>query len=340
MKKIPVGLMGYGSQGRRIAEAIRHQTDVNLIGVGLNKPDLSAKMAHENEYPLYAIDPEAFQEHDINIKGSVTELLSKTEVVVDATPAGIGEENKARLYNKQDCKVIFQGGERFDVATIPVFLSHINYESAHNVKYLRIPYPYTVSTVRVLEPIDTTFGVKGFSSTFVLAGSEPNRAISGPLDTIIPKSTEHLRILKEEMEKLRFRPRMLSAFRIPTLLLSAQSILIELESTVSKEDITTLLRAQPRIELVPAELQATDMIFEFLRRRRHTQGDVYEICVWENQIECEKHYVKLVFAFNNHCVQTPHIIDAIRALTTDIEQAESEKRTNTALSIGSHTRVY
>ncbi|NIQ05229.1 MAG: type II glyceraldehyde-3-phosphate dehydrogenase [Candidatus Korarchaeota archaeon] len=334
MKKINVGLMGYGSQGRRIAEALRRQTDMVLTGVGVKAPDLTAKMAYMNEHPLYAIEPEEFKDSGIPIRGSVEDLLSNIEVVVDATPAGIGKQNKEQLYAHHHVKGIFQGGESFDVATIPVFFTEVTYESASNAKYLRIPTPYTVATVSMLEPMNSAFGVKDVSSTFLIAGSEPNRGSRGPLDAILPVKIEKLRLLKEEIGYISLEPRMLSAFRVPTVLLSVQTLLLEVKSKASKADITALLREQDRILLLPKEFTATDMIFEFLRRVRGTSGDIYEICVWEDQIECDNQHVKLVLAYDNHCVHTPHIIDAIRALTTHIENDVSSRRTNNTLNVG------
>lgn len=56
MHKIKVGLVGYGSQGTRIAEAISVQKDMELTGICLKEPDISALMASKKGFVIYFAD--------------------------------------------------------------------------------------------------------------------------------------------------------------------------------------------------------------------------------------------------------------------------------------------
>jgi len=51
--KIPVALVGFGSQGRRVAQAVTRQRDMEVIGVALSQSDLSAHLAFKTSYPVY-----------------------------------------------------------------------------------------------------------------------------------------------------------------------------------------------------------------------------------------------------------------------------------------------
>ena len=127
---IKVGLVGYGSQGRRIADAISAQKDMELVGVCLKKPDLTAHMAFLKGLPIYVVDEESArlfeQEKVFEVKGTLEDLISTVDVIVDATPAGVGKKNREIFYQPHSVKAIFLAGEAPDVADIPAFVSTIN----------------------------------------------------------------------------------------------------------------------------------------------------------------------------------------------------------------------
>lgn len=52
MNKTKIVLVGYGSQGTRIAEAISAQPDFQLIGICLKEPDVFAHMASRKGYSI------------------------------------------------------------------------------------------------------------------------------------------------------------------------------------------------------------------------------------------------------------------------------------------------
>jgi len=333
---IHVGLVGYGSQGRRIAEAVSAQKDMRLSGVCLKEPDLSAHMAAMKGFPIYAIDKrdvQAFEKERIGVRGAISDFLAEVDVIVDAAPAGIGKKNKERFYANH--KAIFQAGESFDVADIPVFISKFTCATAKKAKYARIPTPHTVALTRVLEPLDACFSVEEVLCTFVNVGSEPMHASLGPVDTIASEKPNTLQLIKDEIDYVMPKHVILSSFRVPSILLSVASIVLRLKEKAILNDVKAMLNKNARTVLLKGEkgLNSTDSIFEYFRRAVRASGDIYEVCVWNEQIEVTNDKVKLVQAFDPHCVQTPEIIDAIRVLTSEEELEESFKRTNEALKL-------
>ena len=337
MNKIKnVGLVGYGSQGRRIAEAISVQKDMKLTGICLKEPDLSAHMAVRKEFPIYVVnckDAQSFRKEKIDVRGSISDLLSEVDVIVDATPAGVGKKNKDRFYSKH--KAIFQAGEPFDVADIPVFISKIEYEAAKKARYVRIPTPYTVALMRTLEPLNAEFCIEEILCTFIRVGSEPMQASLDPVDTIVPDKTNVLQLIRDEIRYVMPKPIILSSFKVPTILLNLGSIAVRLEEEFSLSDVKDVLSKNARTIIVKGEegLCSTDSIFEYIRRIGRSSDDIYEVCIWDEQIEITNGKLKLVQAFDPHCVQTPEVIDAIRALVGDEKMEESFNRTNEALRL-------
>jgi glyceraldehyde-3-phosphate dehydrogenase (NAD(P)) len=56
MKKVKVAVNGYGVIGKRVADAVRLQEDMELIGVCDVATDWRIKMALMKNYPVYAFD--------------------------------------------------------------------------------------------------------------------------------------------------------------------------------------------------------------------------------------------------------------------------------------------
>jgi len=254
--------------------------------------------------------------------------------VVDATPSGVGRKNKEE-YTNYNVKSIFQAGEDLEIADIGVFLSTINYDNARKVNSVRIPSPFAVALARILIPLDIEFGVKRATCTFIRPGSEPMRSY-GPIDTIIPEIPYvKENILNEELQRLFPKNVNFHSLFVPSILLAVQTLTIDLEQKATMEKIVELFCKVPRTIMVRGNkgLRSTDAIFEYFRRVVRSSADIYELCTWYEHIEVENCMLKLTQAFDPHCIQTPEIIDAIRALKTSVEMTESFNRTNLALKI-------
>jgi glyceraldehyde-3-phosphate dehydrogenase/erythrose-4-phosphate dehydrogenase len=90
---IRVAVNGYGTIGKRVADAVAAQDDMEVVGVSKTHPSPEAFVAAERGYPLYIADMAArpaFEKADLPVAGSVEEMIAKADVVVDATPAGVG----------------------------------------------------------------------------------------------------------------------------------------------------------------------------------------------------------------------------------------------------------
>jgi glyceraldehyde-3-phosphate dehydrogenase (NAD(P)) len=332
-------LVGYGSQGIRIAEAISAQPDLELFGIGLKVPDVFARMAFKRGHSIYAMNDEdisKFKEAGMDVQGTISESLPQTDVVVDATPSGVGRKNKEEFYSKYKVKSIFQAGEALEVADVPAFISIINYDEAKKSNSVRIPSPFTVSLVRSLKPMDDVFGVKSVICGIIRPGSEPMKGHYGPVDTItLDKPYGEHSVIYREMRCFFPKNFLFTSLAIPSILLAVEIVIVDLEREVSAEQVIELLAKTPRVILVKSDdgLHSTDAIFEYIRRTARPSADVYELCVWYEHIEASNHRLTLVQAFDPHCIQTPEVIDAIRALCGVKEKEESLNQTNKALKL-------
>lgn len=138
MVKAKIAVNGYGTIGKRVADAVRAQDDMEVIGVSKTKPNYEASVAHWKGYDIYApaANLGAFEKAGMPAAGTIEEMLEKAELVVDCTLGGVGEENKP-MYEKAGVKAIWQGGESHPIAGFS-FNAARNYEGALGRQYVRV----------------------------------------------------------------------------------------------------------------------------------------------------------------------------------------------------------
>lgn len=120
-QKFRVAVNGYGVIGKRVADAVVLQDDMQLAGVADVTYDYRIRVAVERGYAVYASVPEKRAEMEaagVPVAGSLDDLLRQADVVVDCTPKGIGAKNK-ELYQSAGVKAIWQGGEKHELWVIP-----------------------------------------------------------------------------------------------------------------------------------------------------------------------------------------------------------------------------
>ena len=110
-----MAINGYGTIGKRVADAIDAELDMEIVGVTKARPSFGCDLAVRKGYPLFCtydhkkkLGPLPLQVYDC--KGGLSDLLLIGDVVVDCSPGKVGS------LNKEICKVrvkwIFQGGEK------------------------------------------------------------------------------------------------------------------------------------------------------------------------------------------------------------------------------------
>lgn len=137
--KVRVGVNGYGVIGKRVADAVSLQDDMQLVGVTFNHFDYRIQVAAERGYPIYACSsegiPAGLQSTDC-VRGTIDDLLRQVDVMVDCTAKGVAAANK-EIYEKAGIKAIFQGGEKHQLAGVS-FTAQANYSEALNRQFVRV----------------------------------------------------------------------------------------------------------------------------------------------------------------------------------------------------------
>jgi len=128
---VRVAVNGYGVIGKRVADAVRRQDDMELAGVADVVTDYRVRTAAELGIPVFAAIDDAFgamRSAGLAPLGTLEDLLADSDIVVDATPRRIAAANKDR-YLAAGRKVIFQGGEKHTLTGFS-FVASLNYADA------------------------------------------------------------------------------------------------------------------------------------------------------------------------------------------------------------------
>lgn len=146
-----VAVNGYGVIGKRVADAVAAQEDMELIGVADVSADWRIRVAARRGYRLFAAVADgagAMREAGHEIAGTLDDLLGEAEVIVDCTPKPFGAKN-AEHYRRAGVRFVLQGGEKHE-ATGHSFVGEVNYGSALGRDATRVVYCNTTSVVRTL----------------------------------------------------------------------------------------------------------------------------------------------------------------------------------------------
>lgn len=337
---IQVGVNGYGTIGKRVADAVAAQPDMELAGVAKTRPNFEAEAAVRKGYPLYAAIPEKsdrFHEAGVDLAGEMDDLVVRSDVVVDTTPSGIGAENR-ELYERYDTPAIFQGGEDADVADTS-FVSRANYDDARgdDVDYVRVVSCNTTGLSRLLAPLRETYGVEKARVTLVRRGGDPGQTSRGPINDILPDPVEIPSHHGPDVTTI-FPDLSIDTLgvKVPATLMHLHSVNVTLESEPAAADVRKLLADESRLFLVPEEagIDGTGKLKEFAQDTGRPRGDLWENCIWESSVSMEGSDLYLFQSIHQESDVIPENVDAIRALLDRAPKADSAATTDETLGVG------
>ena len=329
MPKIKVGVVGYGTIGKRVADAILLQDDMSLIGV----------TAHSYNYKIKAAAKKGI--HVIPIS-NVESLLNSVDIVVDCTPKPTGTENK-EVYERCGVKAIFQGGEKPDIGKS--FVSQCNYDDAIGEDFIRVVSCNTTGLCRTLHAISQKWNVENVHATMIRRAADPWDIYHGPINALVP----HLVVPSHHGPDVRTIIPDVNIFTtsvsVPTTLMHMHSLVVDLDPTVAvlnsqgevagKEEVIEVFQNTARVRVVHNSdgIRSTAEILEYAKDLGRSRGDMPEICVWSDTVGVWGNKVMYLQAVHQESNVIPENIDAIRAACNVCSQTESILKTDKSLGI-------
>lgn len=339
MAKIKVGVAGYGTIGQRLADGVALQDDMELVGVADLAPTLAIRALKEKgmPYDLYLVSgasKDKFDELGIPVAGSFDDLVSKVDIMLDSSPAGIGAKNK-EIYASKGVKAIFQGGEKNSVADV-FFHGYANYEQGLNKDFLKLTSCNTTGLIRSVDCLDREFGMERVAITIIRRVSDPgdyHRGLTNALQ--MDKAPSH-----QALDLMTIMPHVEATgilVHTPVTHGHIITVVAKGKKKITKEMALEAFLKHPRIRVVNIDdgFLGNASFFKYARDLGNPRGDMYEIGLWADSIV--EYGDEIMYAINipQESVTIPETIDGIRA-AMGMQQTceEGTAATNKYLGIG------
>lgn len=338
MKKVRVAVNGYGVIGKRVADAVKLQPDMELVGVSDIISDYRIKAADVLNIPIYASlleEANQMKAAGIPVRGTLDHLLTKTDVVVDCTPKGIAAKNLDR-YRAAGVKAVLQGGEKHDLIAHS-FVAQANYESALNRDATRVVSCNTTSAVRTLTALRDAGLLKKARGVLIRRATDPWESDhSGVMNTVVPEP----HIPSHQGPDVQTVIPELDVVTIAAKAAHTQTHIhywiVELTREVSREEILQAFRAAPRIAFIRMSdgIVALNNTVELMKDLGRPRGDMWEVALWEDVLTVNGNEVYYTYQVCNEAIVVPETIDAIRALAgVEEDSRESIRITDETMGI-------
>jgi glyceraldehyde-3-phosphate dehydrogenase (NAD(P)) len=338
MKKKKVAINGYGVIGKRVADAVALQDDMELAGVCDVAADWRIRIALEKGYRVFAFDEASSQKMlaaDIHTGGSLSALLDESDIVVDCTPKKIAAQNIAE-YRKRGLKFIVQGGEKHET-TGHSFSAENNYESALGRDSTRVVSCNTTSIVRTLTALKTAEILHRARGTLLRRATDPWEShLGGIMNTLVPEKEipshqgPDAQTVDPELDVIT------AAVKVPITLSHLHYWNVQLTRTTTREEVLEAFATSTRTAFVQYAdgLSANNTVKEMMLAIGRPYGDMYEVALWEDMVKVVGDELFYAYLVDNQAIVIPETIDAIRALTAIEPNAQrSIERTNNSLGI-------
>ena len=339
VKKIRVAVNGYGVIGKRVADAVRLQPDMELVGVADVVSDYRVRVGVALGLPIYASLPDTvdrMKADGIPVAGNLNDLLAQVDVIVDCTPKGVGAKNLEQ-YREASVKAIYQGGEKHSL-TGHSFVAQANYETAVGRDATRVVSCNTTSTVRTLLALRQAGLLKKARGVLVRRATDPWESDhSGIMNTVVPEKD----IPSHQGPDAQTVVPDLDVVTIAAKAAHTQSHshywIVEMTREASREEVLDAFRAAPRIAFIRMSdgIVALNSTIELMKDLNRPRGDMWEVALWEDVLTVNGNEVYFTYQVDNQAIVVPESIDAIRALAGTVKDGqESIRMTDKAMGMG------
>jgi glyceraldehyde-3-phosphate dehydrogenase (NAD(P)) len=336
--KTRVAVNGYGVIGKRVADAVALQGDMELAGVADVATDWRARIVTHKGFDLYGADEDhagAMRRAGLEVAGALDDLLDSAHVVVDCTPKKVAARN-VEIYRQRGTKFILQGGEKHEV-TGHSFVAESNYDSALGRDSTRVVSCNTTSTVRTLTVLKRAGLLRRARGTLLRRATDPWEShLGGIMNTLVPEPEipshqgPDAQSVDPELDVVTM------AVKVAETLAHLHYWSVQLTREADKDEVLAAFCASSRIALIEVGdgLTALNAVKELMADIGRPHDNLYEVALWADMLKVQGDELFYAYMVDNQAIVIPETIDAIRALTNlESDGAASIRRTNKALGI-------
>ncbi len=341
LAKARVGILGYGVIGRRVANAVRVQDDLEVVGVAGRPTSLSLRNAQLQGYPAFVTappQPEDAASRWCEVRGSLDDLLRQCDLLLDCTPNGV-PAGYLDLYDRYpELTVIVQGGEKQSFGGVS-FNAFANYAEARGKKRVRVISCSSTGTTRFLFPLHQEFGVEQAFVALARRAADPAKSGKTPYNALKPTMgpSHHAADVRTVLPGIDVFS---MSIDVPTTFGHVINFQADVRRVPTKVEVVAALASMPRV-LVGRGLRSTADLAEHFQDLGRSRRDRPEIYVWEESITVEQRTVYATISVHMESITIPETVDCIRAaLGLERDNWVSVGKTDRALGIEKDLACY
>jgi glyceraldehyde-3-phosphate dehydrogenase (NAD(P)) len=287
---------------------------------------------------LFGATPDAvsaMRDAGLNVSGSLDDLLEQADVVVDCTPKRVAAANIDR-YRRRPVKFIVQGGEKHSV-TGHSFVAEANYATALGRESTRVVSCNTTSVVRTLTALKHAGLLQRARGTLLRRATDPWESDAGGImNTLVPEPEipshqgPDAQTVDPELDVVTM------AVKVPETLAHLHYWSVQMTRKAGKDEVLGAFRRSSRIALIRTRegLVALNSVKELMADLGRPHDNLYEVALWADMLQVHGDELFYAYMVDNQAIVIPETIDAIRALSGIVADAnESIAKTNAALSM-------
>ncbi len=327
-----VSVNGFGTIGKRVAEAIGRHSKLKLVGISKYTPDQDAKLANAHGFNVFVPKDSMknFESKGVDVAGSVDDMITDSEIIVDASADGKGMQNKQTVYQPKNKNAIFQGGEEETVADIS-FNARSNFEKANKKQFVRVVSCNTTGYCRLIKPLLENYKIKHINAFLIRRGADLNDAKGSALNAVEWKARSHH--AHDVQSVLGNIPISSVAFKVPHTHSHINSMNIIFENGApSKNDLIELYSKESRIAVLNTA-STSSQIVEASRDLELPRNDTFVASLLANTIDINDGGVFFSFSVPQESIVVPENIDAIIAQSNVMPKEQSMKFTDELIGI-------
>ncbi len=329
---VNVSVNGYGTIGKRVAEAITKHPKLKLIGISKYTPDQDGKLANAHGLNVFAPKDaiKNFESKGIVVSGSVDDMITESGIVVDASADGKGMQNKQSVYQPKNKNAIFQGGEDETVADVS-FNARSNFDKASGKQFIRVVSCNTTGYCRLIKPLLENYKIKHINAFLIRRGADLNDAKGSALNAVEWKARSHH--AHDIQSVLGDIPITSIAFKVPHTHshINSMNILFE-DGMPTKDELVDLYSKEGRVAVLN-NVSTSAQIVEAARDFELPRNDTYVVSLLANTIEINDGGVFFSFSVPQESIVVLENLDAIVAQSNGMSKDESMEFTDGLIGI-------
>lgn len=312
MKKVFVN--GYGSIGSRVAQFIKDDPEIKVLGVGKYSPDDKVNDAISRGFDVYVPAKSIDSFKNYKIKGTIETALDDCDIVIDASPGGMGYTNKKQFYEPKGVMAIYQGGESVfgeERVSDLLFNSRVNYTEAFGKKHVMQGSCNVTGMGRVLQPLREKYGSKivRFDAILVRRWADLEQTNKTVPDTIEWTSQpHHQEDVKHYMGK--DTPLFIQAIKVPTRQMHVHMMSIRFKDVAPKpSEILDIFKDEYGVATLWTA-KGTKQIRDAAESMKFSFKDTNMIHIHANMLESVGDTVKMLYSDDQTGIVIPenHIL--------------------------------